>query len=274
MTMVKYVDVEALNLRSSPDLAQDNRIAILHLGQRVEESASPPKPGWVSIRTQVGQHVVEGFVKAEIDPQPLTGFVAKPSLRAPVSDVREALVAEAIKEWLRFEKGKGKEHQEPFFRYVGEMWKALDINLDGRDRDVPWSAAAISYMVRNASKSHDIYKNFRFAAAHSRFMHDAIARQTRNDRKAPFWGVRIHENPPQIGDIVGKWRETPRDFDDAARSDSFKSHTDIIVSVAPDYVLAIGGNVGQSVNITRYKKSPSGHLADDDGVFILLVNQG
>jgi hypothetical protein len=44
-------------------------------------------------------------VKAEID--------GLPSLREPVSPSREALVGEAIKEWLRFEKGQGIENDDP-----------------------------------------------------------------------------------------------------------------------------------------------------------------
>jgi hypothetical protein len=56
-------------------------------------------------------------------------------------------------------------------------------------------------------------------------------------------------------------------------SDAFKSHTDIIVSVSPDFVLAIGGNVNESVNITRYEKTASGFLAAKDEVFMHMVNQ-
>ncbi len=47
-----------------------------------------------------------GVVKAEID--------GLPSLREPVSAAREVLVAEALKEWLRFKKGQGLEHHDPF----------------------------------------------------------------------------------------------------------------------------------------------------------------
>ena len=56
-------------------------------------------------------------------------------------------------------------------------------------------------------------------------------------------------------------------------SEVFKSHSDIIVSVSPDFVLAIGGNVSHSVNITRYEKTASGFLTGKDEVFMLMVNQ-
>jgi hypothetical protein len=263
--MKKFVDLEALNLRSAPEMTPETRIAILHLGQPVDVLSPAPEFGWIRIKTTVDGVTKTGVVKAEINGQQ--------SLRNPVSPQREALVAQAIAEWLRFEKGQGQEHHAPYFTYIGEMWQAIGLNLDGRDRDQFWSAAAISFMVRNAGSTVPKYMKFKFAAAHARYMHDAILRREKNDTKAPFWGFRLHEIKPEIGDIACKWRESPRDFDDAANSDAFKSHTDIIVSVQPDFVLAIGGNVGQSVNITRYAKTGAGFLAPQDQVFMHMVNR-
>jgi hypothetical protein len=146
-----------------------------------------------------------------------------------VAEAREGLVAQAISEWLRFEKGLGRETVDPFFKYVGEMWKAIDISLDGKDTDVPWSAAAISFMVGNAGKKFAKYKKFRFAPAHSRYIFGSIGRRMNNDETTPFWGMRLFEAQPQLGDIVCKWRETPQTFETAAVSDAYKSHCDIIV---------------------------------------------
>jgi hypothetical protein len=261
----KFVDLEALNLRSAPVVSPSTRIGILYLGQRVKEQGPDDQTGWVKIKADINGVSLDGVVKGEID--------GKPSLREPVSAAREALVAEAIKEWLRFEKGQGMEHHEPFFKFVGEMFQAIGLNLDGKDRDTPWSAAAISFMVRHAGKDFPKYKNFKFAAAHAKYMHDSIVKRKKGDTDAPFWGFRLHEKRPEIGDLVGKWRETPRDFDDAEVSDAFKSHSDIIVSVSPDFVLAIGGNVDQSVNITHYEKTAAGFLAGKNAVFIHMVNQ-
>lgn len=263
----KIVDIEALNFRSTPDSSTlTNRIGILHLGQPVEEIGPATKPGWLEIEAEIEGTTKRGVVKAEID--------GLSSLRETVSAEREALVAQAIKEWVRFEKGQGLEFTDPFFKFVGEMWRAIgQPDLDGKDRDVPWSAAAISFMVRHAGNAAPKYNKFKFAASHARYMHDSIVKRKANDTTVPFWGFRLHEKHPEIGDIVGKWRETPRDFDDAAHRDDFKSHSDIIVSLRPDFVLAIGGNVAQSVSITRYEKTGAGFLAAKDNVFIHMVNQ-
>ncbi|MEI6709009.1 MAG: DUF2272 domain-containing protein [Methylococcales bacterium] len=266
MTTNKFVNLEALNLRDTADSSSlSNRIAVLHLGQPVKEIGSAPVAGWVKIDVDINGVTKSGVVKAEIN-----GLL---SLRASVSLAREALVAEAIKEWLRFEKGQGMEFDPPFFNFVGQMWQAIGQNLDGKDRDVPWSAAAISFMVRHAGTTFPNYKNFKFAAAHARYMHDSIVQRKAGNSSAPFWGFRLHEKLPEIGDIVGRWRETQRDFADAESRDDFKSHSDIIVSVHPDFVLAIGGNVDQSVNITRYEKTGDGFLAAKNSVFIHMVNQ-
>lgn len=258
--MLKYVDVEALNFRSAPVVASDNRIGILHLCQLVDVLGDAEVEGWTRI-------------SAEVDGSPHEGFVADRFLRAPVSDAREELVGQAVLEWLRFQQGLGQEFDDPFAGFVGEMWQAIGLNLDGRDRDVPWSAAAISFMVRNAGKRFSKYQGFRFAAAHARYIHDSIIRRQQDDMSSPFWGFRLHEKRPELGDMVCRWRETPRTFDDAVVSNAFKSHCDIIVRITPDEVLAIGGNVGQSVSVARYDKTPGGFLADTRGVFAHLVNR-
>lgn len=104
-------------------------------------------------------------------------------------------------------------------------------------------------------------------------IHDAIARRRADGAGAPFWGFRLHERRPELGDMVCRGRETERDFDDAAVSDTFKSHGDIIVRITADEVFAIGGNVGHSVNITRYDRTAAGFLADTKNVFAHLVNR-
>lgn len=257
--MQKFVNVEALNFRSSPEVASDNRIDVLHLCQPVKQLSEPDAENWANVEAKT----VEGKRK---------GFVAARFLRDPVSPEREALIAQAIHEWLRFEKGLGKEDKDPFAGFVGEMWSAIGMDLDGRDTDVPWSAAAISFMVRHAGKTVPLYENFRFAAAHARYINDAIVKRQAGDADAPFWGFRLHERRPQLGDMVARWRKAPIDFDGAAVRDRFSSHCDIVVQVAENEVLTIGGNVSNSVKTTAYDKTPAGFLDDTKNVFALLAS--
>jgi hypothetical protein len=257
-----YVAVEALNLRSSPNKTNDNVIGSLFLTQKIDVTAEATD-GWVQCT-------------ASVDGAQKIGFVSGSFLRRPTTPNREALIASVHAQYMRFNHGMGKEHIQPFAGFVGEMWKAIHINnLDGTHRDQPWSAAAISFMVRHASAA---YAGFRFEAAHSKFIHHAIKCREANDATAPFWGFRLDEARPEIGDIVA--RDNPDHgpvvtFDVAAAMDSYRSHSDIVVQIdsAKQRLLAIGGNVSNSVSITVYDLAPGDFLADTKNTFALLKNR-
>lgn len=260
----RLVNVKALNLRSTPSASSpSNVLRTLSLGQVVEIIGNQ-QAGWWPVKLPDGSEF--GFVKALLD---TSNGIGTPSLRNPVEATREALVAEAIRQWERFKYGQGKETVDPFFRMIGEMWAAINLPHDGRE-DIPWSAAAVSFMVRQAAVNHAGYRKFKFAASHSRYIHDAISRA--GEPGAPFHGFRLFEHKPQLGDLVARSREGAISFEQAATSDSFKSHTDVIVAIHADVVFAIGGNVSNSVSVTHYSKTDSGHLSDTGGVFALLVN--
>jgi len=261
----RHVNAKALNLRSTPSASSSaNVLRTLSLGQPVE-IIGDQQSGWWPVQLPDGSE--RGFVKALIDD---SNGIGTPSLRLQVDAAQEALVAEAVRQWERFRFGQGKETVDPFFRMIGEMWAAIKLPHDGRE-DIPWSAAAISFMVRQAAASHAGYRQFKFAASHSKYIHDAISKA--GQASAPFHGFRLFEQKPQLGDLVARTREDAISFEQAAMSDSFKSHTDVIVAIHAAAVYAIGGNVSNSVSVTRYPKTDSGHLSDAGGVFALLVNK-
>lgn len=258
----KYVDVAALNFRSEPRVSDDTRIGTVFLAQPVTDVIESDEEGWVSCTASINGNEANGFVSARF-------------LRSPLSESRERLIAAVFKEWMRFERGLGLEHHEPFFKFVGEMWAAISLDhLDGKDRGVPWSAAAISFMVRNAGTG---YENFRFAAAHSRYIHQSIQARLNNDASVPFWGFPLHEVKPEIGDII--CRDNPThganvDFDFASQSDSYRSHTDIVVRIdsANNKFFAIGGNVSHSVNIATYDLAPGDFANSTRHTFAIMKN--
>ncbi len=260
----RHVNLTALNMRSTPSVSSANVLSTLHLGQPVE-ILGEQQEGWWPVQLTDGSE--RGFVKAVIGE---ANGIGTPSLRVPVEAAREALVAEAVRQWERFKFGQGKETVDPFFTMVGEMWAAIGLPHDGRD-DIPWSAAAISFMVRQASAAHAGYKKFKFAASHSKYIHDAIAKA--GQAGAPFHGFRLFEYKPQLGDLIARSREEAISFEQAAASDAFKSHTDVIVAIHADAAYAIGGNVSDSVSVTRYPKTEAGYLSNEGGVFALLVNK-
>jgi hypothetical protein len=265
--MTHFVNCESLNLRSAPRVAADTLIGPIFLGHPVRATGpEDPVTGFVPVKTRF-----EGRERA--------GFVAAKFLRDAVSAPREALIAAAVAEWHRFERGQGLEFEDPFFKFVGEMWKAINIDLDGRDRDVPWSAAAISFVVRKAAKAHAAYGKFKFADGHARYVHDSIRKREAGETRTPFWGFRITERKPQLGDIVCKNRGDGITFDVARRTDQFRSHCDIVVAIdsPANRLLALGGNVAQSFETTEYRLAPGDFLAthtpSGETVFALLANR-
>lgn len=258
----KFVNAIALNFRSSPVVNATTKVGTVFLGQQVSDVVPSDTEGWVNCTARIGGSVVSGFVSERF-------------LRDPLTPNREALLRQVHHEWMRFGRGTGKEHVPPFSGFVGEMWKAIGLgHLDGTDRDVPWSAAAISFMVRNAG---DAYADFRFAAAHSKFTHHAINARLQGNRSVPFWGYRLHEIRPEPGDIV--CRDNPLqgadvNFDHAQRHDAFRSHTDIVVRIDSerDKLVAIGGNVSHSVKIAEYDLAPGDFVEDTNHTYAILKN--
>jgi hypothetical protein len=252
---IKHVQSDALNLRAEPLASTGNIVGVLVKSEKVDTLGAVDPAGWVSVDAPVNGTARRGFVKAHL-------------LRDPVSDPKERLMTRAVAEWLRFDKGHGLEHMAPFHTFVGEMWRAIGADLDGRDRDQPWSAAFISWIVRRAG---DEYARFRFAAAHSRYIHDSI-RKRETQAHAPFWGFRLNEHKVGLGDLVCVWRETEQTYDGARDDDSFFSHCDVVVEVASGSVRALGGNNSHTVGFNTYAINANGFLKAENRVFAVLRN--
>jgi len=253
----RVVAVSKLNVRSQPN---GTLIGELYWGQPVTLLGLSDNPKWAQIRLELNGLEREAYVWAAF-------------LREQVSDSREALVNAAVTEWLRFDRGAGKEHLDPYAGYVGEMWQAINLNYDGRTRNKPWSAAAISFIVRNSGNAFPNYGNFHFAPAHATYIRDAISKRRAQDTTAPFWGFRLDEQKPEIGDMVAVWRKRPQTFDGAeAANGYFPSHCDIIVQIDDHSVTALGGNVSHSLSDTEYDLDGDGYLRPTKRVFGLLAN--
>jgi hypothetical protein len=247
----RRVNTEGLNLRRTPQI-ENNIIKVLPLAQEVDVLEQPPGQRFVEVQTNLSGETFRGFVSADL-------------LREPASPLKEALLQEAVKQWLRFEQGTGQEDVAPFFRFVGEFWEAIGEHLDGRNRDVPWSAAFISFIARQAG-----YADFKFASAHSVYIRDASRKRQAEDTTAPFWLFRLNEHKPQVGDLICKRREPRISFDNLPTE--FKSHTDVVVELRDNVVRAMGGNVSQSVSITTYALDGNGFVRPESNVFAIMRN--
>lgn len=216
----------------------------------------------------------------EIEINEVRGFAADKYLRKPGRPEVESLLRTTVDEWLRFDKGKGREEDQPYRGYVREMWAAIGEPYDGASKyangeDVPWSAAFISWVVRKAGPA---YANFRFAASHSVFVNNAIKARVTGNLDKPFWGYRITEHKPALGDIIQRSRTSGAiSFSYAENHAEYASHSDIVVEVTPDVVRVIGGNVGDTVahatSLQEYHLDASGYLLPGQNIIALLKNR-
>jgi hypothetical protein len=237
------VKTDSLNFRSSPEILANNIIGALTLAQAVEVISGGTNDRFLKVKTTINGTTQEGFASAAF-------------LRPPVSDRKEALIEEVVKQWLRFDRGNKVETDRSQVGIVGEYWQALGLNLDGNDTDQPWSAAFISFVARAAG-----YTSFKFAAAHSTYVHDAVDRRNANDASAPFWGFNVGDHKPQLGDLVCRSRSNTQITSmDSIPAGGFKSHCDIIIEIRDTEVRTLGGNVDDSVSITTYSLNDSGFL--------------
>lgn len=265
--MQMHVIASGLNLRAS---APDGEVAaVLRCGHPVTVTGSD-QPGWVTVECPD-----PGDPGAAV-----TGVVAERFLRPAIPSAQEALVAAALAEWRRFDYGAGHEAKTPYSGYVGEMWTAMGFpTLDGTDRQYPWSAAAISWIVRQAAKHAPALDTFEYAISHSRYIKDAIEKREAG-KAAPYWGRRLNEAPARIGDMVVLSRKDTTGNHDNKTVDTyeeardikgtFPSHCDLIVGVSNGQAHALGGNVGQSLSMSSFALDDKGHLAAKNRVFMLL----
>jgi hypothetical protein len=87
---------------------------------------------------------------------------------------------------------------------------------------------------------------FHYSALHAVYISPTIRDFLQNNGAAGFWGRRLNELKPKIGDLVCWTRQDGIDYDHQNNGD-YKGHTDVVVEVGADRVFVIGGNVGNSV---------------------------
>lgn len=257
---LRLVTTEGLRLRQSPD---GTVVRELTIGDPLFDLGPSADPGWRKVKVGADD-----------------GVVAAKYLREPGPLTTEALLKAAIKEWVNFDKGQGHEKSAPYYTYVGKMWAAIGESYDGRSRypsgeDVPWSAAFISWVVREAGPA---YVNFKFAASHSVFVNNAIKARVTNRLDKPFWGYRITEKPPALGDIIQRNRSGGTfTYSYAENHSEYISHSDIVVEVTPDMVRVVGGNVGNTVALggeaQEYQLDARGFIEPGQNVIALLKNR-
>jgi hypothetical protein len=122
--------------------------------------------------------------------------------------------------------------------------------------EVPWSAVFVSWCVKQAGATTN---DFKFAGAHSVFVHDAI------HHPRAFKGIDITDDDPEIGDIIQNNRGgTNHDFKFAKQNANYASHSAIVVEVGQDtdgrFAMTIGGNETDAIRLKRVALKSNGRI--------------
>lgn len=142
-----------------------------------------------------------------------------------------------------------------YWRIVADRLR-LDGNTDDANRyekfngcsvGVPWSAAFISYVMAKAGLTIGEPMRFMPAPGHSDYLSYIASRQRVSDEPA-FTLRDVVSESPRVGGLVCAMRydkNKPSGFSFGRLAGA--SHCDLVIEVSVDRVLAIGGNVLQSV---------------------------
>ena len=101
---------------------------------------------------------------------------------------------------------------------------------------------------------------FRYSDWHAHYIRQSILARRRQDNSSAFWGYRLQERAPKVGDLVGYARQGGIDYD--YQPTVYSSHTDLVVAVRPGEIDVIGGNVKDSVSKKTLKTDSRGLLID------------
>lgn len=153
--------------------------------------------------------------------------------------------------------------------------------------DTPWSAAFISYVIKQAGVTADA---FEFANAHRAYIYDAFAvsaaeaqeKESGKDSARRYRACPVFTTKPRPGDLICFQREPALadksdvevraiirgEIADASRPRSVRqTHCDVVASVdrAANKVYVIGGNVEQAVTVKKLNLRRDLKLSDAQG---------
>jgi hypothetical protein len=236
-----------------------------HAGQSVNFRKNPG--GTILVALPIGHLVdvepaVNGWHPASTAyaGRPYAGFIHSSVVRDPISPEVDAIVELAGAEFVKWANGHLNELSPEGIAYVERYWRKGAGYLPENLRKDPWSAAFVSYVIRTVS----LPKSFKFAGRHTTYLADSKKAFNNGDGSRAYHCVPLGANPLRIGDMVAAYRtgtgcgSRVRTYADIGQD--FCSHCDIVVAIVGDEAITVGGNVRNSVSITKVALDPSGRV--------------
>lgn len=189
-----------------------------------------------------------------------------------VTDFVNNLRNTALSEYEAWKSGSVKEGDSSTMERLRKYWRegaGVTNWSDERMKDEAWSAAFISYIMKKSGAGSD----WKYSPSHSTYITDSIKNRKENNSN-PFKGYRPEEVKLEVGDIVGKPRQSGVTYDTKG---AYKSHTDVVVSIKNGVADTIGGNVNNSVSLTKIPLKPDGKIDNSkvsgEKYFVVIKNK-
>jgi hypothetical protein len=184
---------------------------------------------------------------------------AQPPAVAPnIDTLRGNIVRFASQEWNRWNKGAIKEDNPQIRPVLVDYWATgakTRLSEPGWWSKYPWSAAFISWVMNKSGAGGA----FPYAAGHAVYISRTKQNRLANSNN-PFKAYRITEVQPRIGDLVCRSRAGSGATYDNIRP-GMTTHCDIVTAVQPGSLTSIGGNVKNSVSMTKVPTNASGFVS-------------
>ncbi len=197
-----------------------------------------------------------------------------PKSSRKLSQFNQNLVQLAELEYQRWNE-KGKKHElspemsdtlvDYWRRGTGMNFSPSQMQTRSVQNKYPWSAAAISWLVKLAGAGDD----FKYSASHSNYIIAAINNRKQNNAN-PFKAYRINELPIREGDIVCRTRAGSRATYDTIQA-GMPTHCDVVTQIMDAHGVSIGGNVSQRFSKTNVPINKEGYITDRS-YFAILRN--
>lgn len=174
--------------------------------------------------------------------------------------------------------GHWEDDGDPWSSRVNGYWRSVGKpSLDGFDCKQPWSAAFITWLMRESGVS-----SLEFPGSDAHWNYIRYFADPANQTVAAYQPHRINQYSPKTGDLICATRGThgfiPVYDDQDARTvlmGHAKLHCDLVVEVNGSQLASIGGNVRNSVSKTQLTLDGKGHLrpSEQRPWFVVLENR-
>jgi hypothetical protein len=175
---------------------------------------------------------------------------------------RRRTIKNALEEYKIWGEGKKKESDSNMYSTIKKYWDSIGWKESQWSPSTAWSSAFISYVMKESRANED---DFKFASRHSEYITQAI--KNRKEKNKGFKGYKLDEKKVELGDLVCYARQEGVTYDTTG---TYNSHCDLIVEIDGDNAYGLGGNVSNSVSMSKIPLTEDGYAKAGNKRFVVI----